>query len=119
MIHRRSMTNQIQLHGSLQLQPGTRTRIVASGPIELKQIRTVMTLSVLHSTSSTFSKIRHVIAEVPMTTGKPRRLGLDVGDKRIGIAISDPHGLTAAGLETITRHSPEEDTEKIADIAKR
>lgn len=32
-----------------------------------------------------------------------RVLALDVGDKRIGIAVSDPLGLTAQGLETYTR----------------
>ena len=32
-----------------------------------------------------------------------RILALDVGDKRIGIAVSDPLGLTAQGLETYTR----------------
>ncbi|NCB30401.1 MAG: Holliday junction resolvase RuvX [Clostridia bacterium] len=32
-----------------------------------------------------------------------RVLALDVGDKRIGIAVSDPLGLTAQGLETYVR----------------
>ena len=32
-----------------------------------------------------------------------RVLALDVGDKRIGIAVSDPLGFTAQGLETYTR----------------
>ncbi len=32
-----------------------------------------------------------------------RVLALDVGDRRIGIAVSDPLGLTAQGLETYTR----------------
>jgi putative Holliday junction resolvase len=46
-------------------------------------------------------------------------LGLDVGDKRIGVAISDPLGLTAAGLETITRVNIQTDVQTISDIAKR
>jgi putative holliday junction resolvase len=33
----------------------------------------------------------------------PRILGLDVGSKRIGLAISDPLGITAQGLETLHR----------------
>jgi putative Holliday junction resolvase len=33
----------------------------------------------------------------------PRILGLDVGLRRIGIAISDPLGITAQGLETLHR----------------
>lgn len=36
-----------------------------------------------------------------------RVLALDVGDKRIGIAVSDPLGLTAQGLETYTRTGDE------------
>ena len=32
-----------------------------------------------------------------------RVLALDVGDKRIGVAVSDPLGITAQGLETYTR----------------
>jgi putative holliday junction resolvase len=32
-----------------------------------------------------------------------RILGLDVGSKRIGVAVSDPLGITAQGLETILR----------------
>ncbi|HHY23865.1 MAG TPA: RuvX/YqgF family protein, partial [Clostridiaceae bacterium] len=31
-----------------------------------------------------------------------RILGIDFGDARIGIAISDPFGWTAQGLDTIT-----------------
>jgi len=34
-----------------------------------------------------------------------RVLGLDVGSKRIGVAISDPLGITAQGLETIHRQN--------------
>lgn len=34
---------------------------------------------------------------------KPRVLGLDVGSKTIGMAVSDPLGITAQGLETIRR----------------
>lgn len=32
-----------------------------------------------------------------------RILGLDFGSKTVGVAVSDPLGLTAQGLETITR----------------
>jgi putative holliday junction resolvase len=55
-----------------------------------------------------------------MTTGKPPRwLGLDLGERRIGIAISDPNGVTAAGLETIPRKDMQTDIDTIADIARR
>lgn len=36
-------------------------------------------------------------------------MALDVGDKRIGVAVSDPLGITAQGLETYTRAEKEED----------
>jgi putative holliday junction resolvase len=38
-----------------------------------------------------------------------RVLGLDVGSKRIGVAISDPLGITAQGLETIQRQNKRSD----------
>ena len=49
-----------------------------------------------------------------------RILALDVGDKRIGIAVSDPLGYTAQGLMTNNRRGdPVEDAAYIRDIAKR
>jgi putative Holliday junction resolvase len=42
-----------------------------------------------------------------------RILGLDVGDKRIGVAISDPEEILATPLTTIAR---EDDKKAIADI---
>jgi putative holliday junction resolvase len=36
---------------------------------------------------------------------QPRILGLDVGSRRIGLAISDPLGITAQGLDTIRRQN--------------
>jgi len=50
---------------------------------------------------------------------KQRILGLDIGDKRIGVAISDPLGITAGGLETIQRVNIEEDVNKVAQLASR
>jgi putative holliday junction resolvase len=38
-----------------------------------------------------------------------RVLGLDVGSRRIGIAISDPLGITAQGLETLQRQNKSKD----------
>ncbi len=54
-----------------------------------------------------------------MSNAKPRIIGLDIGDKRIGIAISDPLGYTAAGLETIERQRTKEDVKRVAEIAER
>ena len=46
-------------------------------------------------------------------------IGLDVGDRRIGVAISDPLGYTAAGLETIQRVNMHTDVDTIAMLAAR
>lgn len=50
---------------------------------------------------------------------RPRCLGLDLGDKRIGIAISDQLGLTAACLETLHRTNTQDDLRHINELAKR
>jgi putative Holliday junction resolvase len=49
---------------------------------------------------------------------KPRVLGLDVGSKTIGIAISDPLGITAQGLETIRRKNKRLDFEQLAQLVR-
>ena len=49
-----------------------------------------------------------------------RILALDVGDKRIGVAVSDPLGYTAQGLETYTRKETlEQDVAYILNLAER
>lgn len=48
-----------------------------------------------------------------------RIVALDVGDRRIGIAVSDPLGITAQPLETYTRVGYGPDTRHIAQIAKQ
>lgn len=47
-----------------------------------------------------------------------RIIGLDVGDKTIGVAVSDPLLLTAQGLKTIIRESNKKDLNQIEDIIK-
>ena len=47
-----------------------------------------------------------------------RKLGLDFGDARIGLAISDPLGLFATGLETYHRKNLEKDIQHIASLIK-
>jgi putative Holliday junction resolvase len=42
-----------------------------------------------------------------------RILGLDVGQKTIGVAVSDPLGFTAQGLTTIRRTKKEQDIQEI------
>lgn len=48
-----------------------------------------------------------------------RIVALDVGDRRIGIAVSDPLGITAQPLETYTRVGYGPDARHIAEIAKK
>jgi putative holliday junction resolvase len=50
---------------------------------------------------------------------KPRIIGLDVGDRRIGVAISDPLGITAAGLDVIERTNLRQDVYAVSDMARR
>lgn len=47
-----------------------------------------------------------------------RILGLDIGSKTIGVAISDPLGWTAQGIKTIRRSKKEQDLEEIKKICK-
>ena len=46
-----------------------------------------------------------------------RILALDVGKKRIGLAVSDELGVTAQGIETVQRTRVREDLQKLNDIA--
>ncbi len=45
-----------------------------------------------------------------------RSLGLDVGDKRIGVALSDPGGILASPVTIINRRDESQDIEAIIDI---
>jgi putative holliday junction resolvase len=47
-----------------------------------------------------------------------RQLGLDVGDKRIGIALSDETETLASGLPTYQRVGPRKDLQAIAQLVK-
>ena len=47
-----------------------------------------------------------------------RILSLDVGEKRIGMAVSDALGLIAQQLETLTRSNETDDFIRIRDIVK-
>ncbi len=50
----------------------------------------------------------------------PRRvLALDVGSRRIGVAVSDPLGITAQGLETIQRQNKRKDWEALGAVLKK
>jgi putative Holliday junction resolvase len=47
-----------------------------------------------------------------------RILGLDIGEKRIGLAVSDELGLTAQGMETLQRTELSRDIQKLQEIIR-
>jgi putative holliday junction resolvase len=50
---------------------------------------------------------------------RPRLLGVDPGERRIGIAVSDELGLTASPVEIINRTSLERDLARIKALASQ
>ncbi len=55
--------------------------------------------------------------KLSLTTAKARILALDLGKKRIGLAISDPLGVTAQGLPNIVRTNKRTDLDALARLA--
>lgn len=47
-----------------------------------------------------------------------KKMGLDVGDKTVGIAVSDDLGITAQGVMTLERVGIRKDTDKILELVK-
>ena len=47
-----------------------------------------------------------------------RKIGLDVGDKTIGVAVSDALGWTAQGITTIERVGIKKDTTKVVEYIR-
>ncbi|SEO95541.1 Holliday junction resolvase RuvX [Trujillonella endophytica] len=52
----------------------------------------------------------------PRKSRQGRRLGLDVGTVRVGVALSDPTGTLASPLETVNRARDESDLDHIAAL---
>ena len=48
-----------------------------------------------------------------------RKMGLDLGDARIGIALTDPMGIIAGPLETYVRKKTDEDYDYIVELIRR
>ncbi|AZV56213.1 Holliday junction resolvase RuvX [Clostridium sp. AWRP] len=48
-----------------------------------------------------------------------RILGLDIGDRTIGVALSDPLGITAQGITTVRRKNQEKDIEELKSICEK
>src|SRR5207253_10990997 len=82
------------------------------------------------------SGMRHIVAQLGLRAGTYNRcvnspdidehgsqakrvLGLDVGSKRIGLAVSDPLGITAQGLETIHRRNERLDFEQLENVIRQ
>ena len=57
------------------------------------------------------------MADTRHSTG--RILGLDVGSRRIGVAVSDPLGITAQGLETLQRRNKRYDFEELRKVIRQ
>lgn len=47
-----------------------------------------------------------------------RILAVDWGERRIGLAVSDPEGIIATGLSTVETRSPEVAVARIAEVAR-
>ena len=45
-----------------------------------------------------------------------RILGIDVGDKRIGVAVTDPLQITAQGVMTVKRKTPDDDLDAFRQL---
>jgi putative holliday junction resolvase len=57
-------------------------------------------------------------ADLPVWQPQPRILGLDVGSKTIGMAVSDPLGITAQGLQTIRRQNKRFDFGELGKVIR-
>ncbi len=57
---------------------------------------------------------------LPMPQNEVRRiLALDVGSKTIGLAVSDPLGITAQGLETLRRRNKRADFDALGRVLEK
>lgn len=59
------------------------------------------------------------VPAAPASPGEGRVLGIDFGTRRIGLAVSDPLGLTAQGLPTLTRRNKRQDLNFLRSLARR
>ncbi|MGY1701158.1 Holliday junction resolvase RuvX [Geodermatophilus sp. SYSU D00766] len=72
-----------------------------------------------------FPPVRNETTEIDLSQGLPlpprrprqgRRLGIDVGTVRVGVALSDPTGTLASPLETVERRRDGGDLDRIAAL---
>ena len=71
----------------------------------------------MQSTRRTEASVFSVFRNNIMSSIK-RIIGLDVGDKTIGVAVSDALGVTAQGITTIERVGIKKDTTKVVDYIR-
>lgn len=85
----------------------------------------VLIVSALHRPGwvTLLARVRYKLefmSSSPDSGSPPRFLGLDVGNRRIGVAVSDELGLTAQPVLTLERkRSPREDLRSLARLARR
>ncbi|HEY0794619.1 MAG TPA: Holliday junction resolvase RuvX [Acidisarcina sp.] len=60
-----------------------------------------------------------VSPSTPCSGKVPRLLGLDVGDRRVGVAVSDAMGMTAQPVLTLTRTSRRNDLKSLGRIIRK
>lgn len=53
----------------------------------------------------------------PPDPGRGRRLGVDVGTVRIGVAVSDPDGILATPVETVRRDRTDRHVRRLSQLA--
>jgi putative Holliday junction resolvase len=56
--------------------------------------------------------------DTSLSSALGRILGLDVGSRRIGVAVSDPLGITAQGLETLQRRNKRTDLGQLERVIR-
>lgn len=62
---------------------------------------------------------RGMPADINDASAPGRLLGLDVGSRTIGLAVSDLLGITAQGLPTLRRTSKRADLQQLADLIRK
>jgi len=60
-----------------------------------------------------------IAPEQPGARGAGRVLAIDLGTRRIGVALSDPTGTIASPLETLSVTGPRRAVEQVADLCRR
>jgi putative Holliday junction resolvase len=84
----------------------------------MKSAQTAIEIRAAAQTSGDFWSLQRVFgafSEFLMTSG--RILALDLGKRRIGLALSDELGITAQGLETLQRTNIREDLARLTKLA--